>query len=127
MEQQHVFRLRYETTSMPHIPGGGLDVLDLLLGSHASEISNSWIFSSGTHPKFLAYEALLDTVEDFTAWFVIASVDIDRTPDSLERIQLFFVRQDCMFYGLSSRNFEIHLWQSLVVAFLTSSCGIYCL
>ncbi|GFT17563.1 hypothetical protein TNCV_4807971 [Trichonephila clavipes] len=36
MEHKHIFGLRCVTTSMLHIPGGGLDAADLLLDLHAS-------------------------------------------------------------------------------------------
>ncbi|GFX71732.1 uncharacterized protein TNCV_4131781 [Trichonephila clavipes] len=77
------------------------------------------------HLKSLVYEPSVATEEGLMGRIVITLADIARTPDLLEHIlQCFFYRYR-QFYDLRSPDFELYLWQSLVVDFLRRA-GIDC-
>ncbi|GFV66304.1 uncharacterized protein TNCV_2737181 [Trichonephila clavipes] len=122
MVHQHIFRLRCQTSSIPHVPGGGLNVADLLHGHHPSQDLNSFYFFFWSHLKSLVYETPVATLEDLMTRIVAVSADIASTLDLFVLGRQYLVRQCRLCYDLHDRNFEQSLRQSVVVAFLTSSC-----
>ncbi|GFS84977.1 uncharacterized protein TNCV_1305861 [Trichonephila clavipes] len=69
------------------------------------------------HLKWLVCETLVATLEDLIARIVVASAVIASTPDLFERI-----RRCRLCFDLRGQNFKQFLLQSLIIAFLTSSC-----
>ncbi|GFX57664.1 hypothetical protein TNCV_4015291 [Trichonephila clavipes] len=108
MVHQHIFSLWCTITSMLHIPEGGLVKLDFLLDLCAHRTSIPWI--SWNHLKSFACESPVSTVEDPTS--------LHPTSDLFERLQRSSVCWFRLCYDRCCRIFD----QSLLVAFLTSSC-----
>ncbi|GFV66729.1 hypothetical protein TNCV_1646081 [Trichonephila clavipes] len=91
MVSQCIFRLLYITISIPHIPKGGLETVDLLLGLHAFRTTIPRISSSGANLNRLCTRTPVATEEDLTAVIVVVSADITSTPNLLKRVRQSFV------------------------------------
>ncbi|GFU69982.1 hypothetical protein TNCV_1879401 [Trichonephila clavipes] len=113
MVHQHSFRLHCVTTSMVHIPGGGLVFWPPRFPN--LNLLNFFL----CHLKTLVYEMLISTVEDLMTRIIVASADIASPPDLFERFRQSTIHQSRLCYDRRSHNFEEFLRQSLV--FMTSS------
>ncbi|GFT67040.1 hypothetical protein TNCV_1348731 [Trichonephila clavipes] len=70
--------------SVVHIPVAGLDLLNLF-PKRSSDLNQLDFFTWG-YLKLLVYETPMATEEDFKAWMIVTSVDIDTPPDLFERV-----------------------------------------